>query len=61
MGKMEIDVEFEPYCAGCPNKERELRENVVWADGIARYIEQEITCRHIDLCRRLKSYLEGQG
>lgn len=60
MGKMEIDVEFEPYCAVCPNKENELREDVFYADNMMRCAEQVITCKHIGLCRHLKEYLETQ-
>ena len=58
METMEIKVDCEEYCAGCPNKENELREDVLYADNMMRCVEQVIACKHIGLCRHLKSYLK---
>lgn len=60
METMEVKVDYEPYCAGCPNKESKLREDIFWTDGIIRCVDQVIACKHIGLCRHLKEYLEKQ-
>ena len=58
METMKVKVDYELYCVGCPNKESELREDVLYANNMVRCAEQVIACKHIGLCRHLAEYLK---
>ena len=52
-----LPIKEERYCKGCPNRELEIIEQSLFADGIKTVTEATAQCKHANLCNSLWNHL----
>lgn len=53
-----IKLMIEDYCQDCKNFEVHQKSSTFFTDDNAVFSDHILTCKHAELCRRLKKHLE---
>lgn len=51
-----IDVKFFDACQNCPYIDVYSNSDLIYGDGVIVMVNTSITCKHIDICKRVIDY-----